>query len=154
MVSVPVPAGESVDMPLTMQKKISRSEQLQSDACVRAVDAAIAQNLLPQELASDLKKFTESQKRLSDINMRYNQLNSQSWDIKRDQQSISDTLLGLKNIKSKTADSLRNQLIERQKSNDKKLEEIMTQMYELTVEKSELEMTLKTLNRTLQYTRS
>ena len=154
MVSVPVPAGESVDLPLTMQKKISRSEQLQSDACVRAVDAAIAQNLLPQDLASDLKKFTESQKRLSDINMRYNQLNSQSWDIKRDQKSISDTLLGLKNIKSKTADSLRNQLIERQKSNDKKLEEIMTQTYELTVEKSELEMTIKTLNRTLQYTRS
>ncbi len=153
MVSVPVPAGEKASQAITMQQKLKRSDALSSSACISAIDNAIANNTISTELAENLKKLTESQKRLSDLNTRYSQLRLQARDINNDQNSIADTLYGLKNIKTKNANDLRNQLIARQSSNSKKLEEIMTQTYEVTVEKSELEMTIKELTRTLDYFR-
>lgn len=153
MISAVVPAENTVDLPLTMQKKNSRSEQLQNNACIRAIDQAVSKNQLSSELATDLKKFIDAQKRLSDINTRFNQLNLQVKDIEKDQNSITNTMSGLKNIKSKSAESLKNQLIERQKNNDKTLESLMTQKYEIMVERSELEMMIKEWTRTLEYYR-
>ena len=153
MISVAVPAGEKAAQAITMQQKLKRSDSLSANPCTKAIEAAIQNNSFTPELAEDLKKLTESQKRLSDLNTRYSQLNAQARDLNRDQNSISDSLYGLKNIKTANANKLRNQLIERQSNNSKRLEEIMTETYEIMVEKSELEMTIKELTRTLDYYR-
>ena len=50
-------------------------------------------------------------------------------EIQSDQQSLTSTLAGLKDIKTPNANALRRQLVSRQQSNEKALVEITTELY-------------------------
>ena len=74
-------------------------------------------------------------------------------EIQNDQNSLTQTLAGLKDIKTSNADSLKNQLMARQKSNEKELAAITTDLYTLQVENSKINLELKALERELEYYR-
>lgn len=144
---VDVPANGTASLPLTMKNSVKRTQN-RSANCKEAIKNAIENNEISNP--DGFKQYAELLDRLDEISLRMRQLSDQRVALQQDQAELSSTLLSLKNIKS-GADSLRSQLMNRQKENDKKLGEITTELYSAQVEQSEIEFKLKSMENELSF---
>lgn len=152
MISAQIPANGSTLLPLTMRYDTQKSVRLNqiSGDCVKAVENALEQNLIPAQDIERFRAYLTDIKALDTNNVKMKSLQEQRNEIERDQRSLSETLRGLKDIKSSGADSLKSQLMKRQKDNDKKMVDITTELYALQVQKGEIELRMKEYE-TLKY---
>ena len=121
--------------------------------CRDAVKNALENNEIPAADRSNFENFVADVQALETIAIKTNSLQQRRDEINRDQTSLTQTLAGLKDIKTSNADSLKNQLMQRQKSNDKALVDITTELYNLQVEKGEIDLRMQTYAQTLNYMR-
>ncbi|MBO4351236.1 MAG: hypothetical protein J6A01_09870 [Proteobacteria bacterium] len=151
-------ANAKTPMALTMKRDFPNSRPMARGGadlseCQQAIQTALQNNQIPAELAENFRQFNEDAQTLDTINVKLNSLQTRRNEIQQDQNSLSQTLAGLKDIKTSNADSLRNQLMARQKSNEQTLVEITGELYELQVKKGEIELRMKEYARTLEYVR-
>ena len=166
VISQSVGANTSVNLSLSMKRTTSNRTVLfnvnrglytghYSDGeCVRAVKNALEQGVIPSDQVDLFKQYIDDIDALDTINQKIKSLQERRDEINKDQSSISQTLAGLKDIKTSNADALKNQLMSRQKSNEKSLVDITTDLYSLQVEKSEIELRLQTTAKSLNYKRN
>ena len=154
MISVQVPANHSAHLPLTMRHETRHSSRLNtvSGDCSKAVETALNQNLIPEQDVERFKAYLNDIKALDMNGVKTQSLQERRNEIERDQRSLSETLRDLKDIKSSGADSLKSQLMKRQKDNEKALVDITTELYALQVQKGEIELRMKEYE-TLSYQR-
>ena len=159
IVPVNVAANTVTELPLTMKRDnpasypiISRRGSNLGD-CREAIQNALDGNEIPQSDREMFTNFINDAQALDTISVKTNSLQQRRDEINRDQSSLTSTLLGLKDIKTSSADALRNQLMQRQKSNEKALVDITTELYNLQVEKGEIDLRMQTYAQTLNYTR-
>lgn len=151
-------ANAKTPLPLTMKRDIPASRPMTRAGadlkeCQLAIQTALQNNQIPAELAENITQFNEDAQALETINVKVNSLQTRRNEIQQDQNALSQTLAGLKDIKTSNADSLRNQLMARQKSNEQALVQITGELYELQVQKGEIELRMKEYARTLEYVR-
>ena len=158
---IPVLAKANAKTPLvlTMKRDFPNSRPIARAGadlkdCQQAIQNALQNNQIPAEIAENFAKFNEDVLMLETINTKVNTLQTRRNEIQQDQNSLSRTLAGLKDIKTANATSLRNQLMARQKTNEQSLVEITGELYELQVQKGEIELRIKEYARTLEYVRT
>ncbi len=160
IVPVEVGGNETVELALTMKRDnkynrplVGRRGSANLIECRDAVKNALENNEIPAADRSDFEKFVADVEALDTIAVKTNSLQQRRDEINRDQASLTQTLAGLKDIKTSNADSLKNQLMQRQKSNEKALVDITTELYTLQVEKGEIDLRMQTYAQTLNYMR-
>ncbi len=149
--SVEVPANSTITVPITMKSTRKTRGQMNSNACKIALNNAIKNGQIPAEKLDQFNLYAQKLETRDKNQEKINELVSRQKTIQNDQNSLTQTIAGLKDIKTSKADSLKNQLIDRQKSNEKDPAAITTEIYTLEVENSELNLELKTLERELVY---
>lgn len=156
VISVSVPANGKLTQSLTMKKKNTNSYRNKNSigyGCLDGIKNSLNSGEITGDLAEKFNRYVaDSEKRTANQD-KINVLQSRKYEITQDQKQLTNTISGLKNIKSSKGDSLKNQLLDRQKSNEKELSEITTEIYALQVENGELELNLKELERTIDYSR-
>ena len=160
IVPVEVGGNETVELALTMKRDnkynrplVGRRGSANLIECRDAVKNALEDNEIPAADRSNFENFVADVQSLETIAIKTNSLQQRRDEINRDQTSLTQTLAGLKDIKTSNADSLKNQLMQRQKSNDKALVDITTELYNLQVEKGEIDLRMQTYAQTLNYMR-
>ncbi len=160
IVPVEVGGNETVELALTMKRDnkynrpmAGRRGNVNLTECRDAVKNALEDNEIPAADRSNFENFVADVQALETIAIKTNSLQQRRDEINRDQTSLTQTLAGLKDIKTSNADSLKNQLMQRQKSNDKALVDITTELYNLQVEKGEIDLRMQTYAQTLNYLR-
>lgn len=160
IVPVEVGGNETVELALTMKRDnkynrplVGRRGSANLIECRDAVKNALEDNEIPAADRSNFENFVADVQALETIAIKTNSLQQRRDEINRDQTSLTQTLAGLKDIKTSNADSLKNQLMQRQKSNDKALVDITTELYNLQVEKGEIDLRMQTYAQTLNYMR-
>ncbi|MBQ9241931.1 MAG: hypothetical protein IJ165_01660 [Proteobacteria bacterium] len=156
VVSVNVPGNGKVTVPLTMRNKQTRKARsgMKRDNCLYAIKNALNAGEIGGDQAEKFKKYLNDSENRASIQAKINELNTRKDEINIDQKSLTETLRGLKDIKTSNADSLKNQLLNRQKSNEKELVNITSELYTLQVQRSELNLALQSLEKELDYTRT
>ncbi|MBQ9395085.1 MAG: hypothetical protein IJU23_06150 [Proteobacteria bacterium] len=156
VISVSVPANEKVVQPLTMKSKnmsTYRSYKNNMSGCLDGIKHSLESGEITGDLVDKFNRYvSDSEKRIANQD-KLKVLKSRKNEISEDQKQLTETIDGLKSIKSTKGDSLKNQLLDRQKANEKELAEITTEIYTLQVENGELELSLKELERTINYSR-
>ena len=154
MISAQVPGNNTSVLPLTMVQEVRRTSRLNliGGDCSKAIESALAQNAIPAQDVDRFKAYVADIKALDLNHVKMQSLEERRNAVERDQRSLSETLRGLKDIKSSGADSLKSQLMKRQKDNDKTLVDITTELYSLQVQKGEIELRMKEYE-TLKYQR-
>ncbi len=156
VISVSVPANGKVVQPLTMKSKnmtTYRTNKSIMNGCLDGIRHSIKAGEITGDLVDKFNRYvSDSEKKIANLD-KLKVLKTRKNEIYEDQKQLTETIEGLKNIKSAKGDSLKNQLLERQKSNEKELAEITTEIYTLQVENGELELSLKELERTINYSR-
>lgn len=162
VISAAVPANGSIDVPITMTNRRARSGQLVvsrrgqvqfSESCTDAIKHAIKEGALSGDQASLFSQYISDFDILSTNRTKSEQLTARRSEIETDQRSLSQTLSGLKDIKTSNADALKRQLVERQRKNERALVDITTQLYELQVANGEIELRMQEYIKTLEYER-
>ena len=160
IVPVEVGGNETVELALTMKRDnkysrplVTRRGSVNLTECREAVKNALADNEIPAADRSNFENFVADVEALDTIAVKTNSLQQRRDEINRDQSSLTQTLAGLKDIKTSNADSLKNQLMQRQKSNEKALVDITSELYNLQVEKGEIDLRMQTYAQTLNYMR-
>lgn len=158
VVSVNVPGNSTQSLPLTMRNKIKRVSPLNNGSlypldCRSAVKNALKAGDIKGEQRDKFQKYVDDSGARGTIQDKIRELKSRSSEIEKDQKTLTETISGLKDIKTSNADSLKNQLLSRQKSNEKELANIATELYTLQVQQSELNLSLQALVKELDYTR-
>ncbi len=147
-------ASKPVALTMAYTRSVTRSlRPEQSMVCYNAIKKAYAENafddiqkpLFAQYLA-DAKQYETNETRLRSLRERQN-------EIRNDQTSLSSTLSGLEKIKSANAEKLRNQILTRQQSNEKKLLEITNEIYEIQVQNGDMRLRMQSYIKTLNYAR-
>ena len=133
--------------------KRSRATSLDSAQAVEAIENALAHNAIPAAQAEPLRQYASLWRENVSINDQINAKSSVKFNLEADQSEISESLKDLKNVKSASADRLRNQLLTRQRENEKQIASLATELTELRIRASENEIALKALMRTLDYKR-
>ncbi len=156
VISADIPANGKVSIPITMSQTRSAQNTIQPkrrvpDGCYDAIKTALDAGNIPQpdlfaQFIADVDALKINQTKTDNLISRRNEIQS-------DQQSLTSTLAGLKDIKTPNANALRRQLVSRQQSNEKALVEITTELYALQVEKGELELKMQTYVSTMEYSR-
>lgn len=161
VVSVTVPGKNTFELPLSMKRELTYSNRISMDRngnynigdCGLAIKRALEDNQIPADQVDLFKQYMDDVEALSTVNTKIQSLQQRRNEINTDQSSISNTLAGLKDIKTSNADALRNQLMNRQKTNEKALVDITTELYGLQVEKSEIDLRLQSSIKALNYIR-
>ncbi len=160
IVPVEVGGNETVELALTMKRDnkytrpmVGRRGTGNLTECREAVKNALADNEIPAADRSTFENFVADVEALDTIAVKTNSLQQRRSEIDRDQASLTQTLSGLKDIKTSNADSLKNQLMQRQKSNEKALVDITGELYNLQVQKGEIDLRMQTYAQTLNYLR-
>ena len=159
VVSVNVPGNSKMDVPLTMRNKVKIRSPLNNGSfyplnCLSAVKDALKADDIKGEQKDKFQKYVDDSEARSTVQDKIRELKSRSSEIEKDQKTLTETISGLKDIKTSNADSLKNQLLSRQKSNEKELANIATELYTLQVQQSELNLSLQALVKELDYTRN
>ncbi len=151
-ISVPIDVEASAKKTVEYKAKCLKqgSIGLESSIAVDAIDNAIKAGTLPSDKVETLSEFVrlyrENQKLLDDMNSKENVKSS----LERDQDEITWSLKDLKNVKSASAEKLKNQLIARQSSNEKQIASLATELTEMRVRVSENEIAIKAVVRTME----
>ncbi|MBQ9395086.1 MAG: hypothetical protein IJU23_06155 [Proteobacteria bacterium] len=153
VISVSVPADGKNVQPLTMKSKRMITYRTNMEGCLEGIRHSINAGEITGDLVDKFNRYvSDSEKKIANQD-KLQVLKSRKNEIYQDQKQLTETIEGLKSIKSAKGDSLKNQLLDRQKANEKELAEITTEIYTLQVENGELELSLKELERTINYSR-
>jgi len=162
VISITVPGKTTKDLPLSMKRELKYSNKISADRngnynigdCGEAIKHALEDDQIPAGQAELFRAYIDDIDAISTVNTKIQSLKQRRDEINGDQSSISNTLAGLKDIKTSNADALRNQLMTRQKDNEKALVDITTELYGLQVEKSEIELRIQSNTKQLNYNRT
>ena len=147
-------ASKKVALAMAYTRSVTRSlRPEQSMVCYNAIKKAYDENAfddiqkpLFEQYLGDAKQYETNETRLRSLRERQN-------EIRNDQTSLSSTLGGLGKIKSANAEKLRNQILTRQQSNEKKLLDITNEIYEIQVQNGDIRLRMQSYIKTLNYAR-
>ncbi|MGI5830152.1 MAG: hypothetical protein ACOX8U_08315 [Bradymonadia bacterium] len=150
-VPVKVEAQKSKDISLQSTSKNSSSYSIMSESGARTLKDALPNSKLPQELRENIENFIAQYAKLPPIDDKISQLNINKKELESDQNQISASLRDLKDVKTASATALKNQLVGRQRANETQIASLATQLAELRIERSEIDITLRALVREMRY---
>ena len=154
-IPVSVEANGTKKLTLTMQRSSESSSSMQPPHAnaVSAIKIALKDGKIPQDAKADFEQFLDDLDQINQIHIKTGSLQKRKAEIEADQNALTQNLTGLKAIKTEDASQLKNQIIKRQQTNEQALVEITGELYELQVQKGEIELRMKEYARTLEYVR-
>ena len=159
-IPVRVEANCNADLPLTMSRAVSMQYILGTSSsnsdflpCKHAIDLALEDGSIPDKDREDFVAIIVDTERANQIHINLNTLHNRLKEIDADQASLLKTLEGIKDVSTENAETLRNQIIQRQQNNEQARVEITSQLYELQRENGEIDLRMQAVAQRLKYRR-
>ena len=158
-VSTLVDASASKELSLTMERINQQSiwfggnANWDIDVCRLAIESALAENRIPEDDKDNFIHFVCDIQRSRVINVRTSSLQNSRNQLLADQESLVKSLEGMKDVSSKEAKALIDQLIKREKSNELELAEITAELHDLETESGEIALRMQEYVKKLKYIR-
>jgi len=124
---------------------------LESIKAVESIENALEKGYIPEDQAESMRQYTVLFREDLSLNDQIVVKDALKTNLETDQSEITASLHDLKNVKTASANKLREQLIERQRKNEKQIAELAEELTELRIRLSENSLALKALIRTLTF---
>ncbi len=151
-VPIKVEAKQSTSISYDAACKRSNRISLDSLQAVESIENALNNGYIPEAQAAPMRQYVSLYRDNIKINEQISAKASIKSNLEADQSEINASLHDLKNVKTSSANKLREQLIERQRNNENQIAQLSTELTELRIQASENSLSLKALMRTLNYT--
>ena len=124
---------------------------MRSDGAVEALERGLKENTIPAGNVEHVRRFVELYRANATVTEELKLNNALKKDLDADQRNISQSLADIKSINTSSAAKLREQLIDRQRANERKLVDLTGKLAELQVRQSEITVELRTLEREIRF---
>lgn len=127
------------------------SVSISAELAVEALENTLKVGKIPTDMVESVKEFVRLSKETRDLNESKWGKQSIKSSLESDQNEITSSLHDLKNVKSSSAEKLKNQLIARQTANEKQIAQLATEITEMQIRISENEIAMKELTRLIKF---
>lgn len=156
VISSDIPENGSHSVALTMSRTRSHRQTLdpqRAEFCHKAIKLAYESGAFDDIQKPLFAQYLEDAQNYETNAARIRVLRDRQREIEKDQTSLTNNIRGLARIKSTNAEKLRNQILSRQRENEKKLVEITSELYEIQVANGDMQLRMQSYMKSLNYVR-
>ena len=147
-----VEAKGNKEFTVVEKQRLLRDYQFMSQAAYDAVKSVLStQHGMEGEIVSQLSRYMSQYEQLLVLRDKVKVLDTRKSELEADESQIARSLRDIKDIKTASASTLKEQLIRRQQTNERELAGLATEKAELRTEESSILLELNALIRSMKY---